>query len=158
MVTAKSYNVAARTAEPRRVKTTHNSQHSKANHRTGELEPHGKGTEVLPLPWSMKFGNLLVATIIKRSIRTFPPGFMVYFSCSESKLLNYESLKNFTWPVEGASPHRKASTYTGDNMAQKQTSNHASKGFRTHNPKCLSAQDHSRHRPRGVCGRQIYKF
>jgi hypothetical protein len=55
-VTAKSYNVA--TAEPRQVMTVQNSQRSKASNAVLlTLSRAARGGEVLPLPWSMQFGD-----------------------------------------------------------------------------------------------------
>jgi hypothetical protein len=56
-VTAKSYNVATRTAEPRRVKISQNPQRSKAVLVTWSHAERGGGSEVLPRPWSMQFGD-----------------------------------------------------------------------------------------------------
>jgi hypothetical protein len=52
-VTAKSYNVSTRTVEPRRVKTTLNSQRSKARNAvllTWSRAERGGGEKVLPWP------------------------------------------------------------------------------------------------------------
>jgi hypothetical protein len=57
-VTAKSYNVATRTSEPRRVKTSQNSQRSKASNAVLVTWSRAtRGREVLPWPWSIKFGD-----------------------------------------------------------------------------------------------------
>jgi hypothetical protein len=50
-VTTKSYNVATRTAEPRRVKTVHNSHSSKASNSVLLTSSCAvRGSEVLPWP------------------------------------------------------------------------------------------------------------